>query len=242
MMLASNSTPVNILRFIGGGVPFGLSTSATCTGWSLSNRVAFGNYIAKPVGYYATGIARPVKAGGTAARLAAMGAATGSPTATGRLIGSAAGIASVTPNANMGKHGTISLSGAGVISSASLQGKGSIAAVVEIGSRPSAFDITQAVLNAVGTQYNTDGTIGQKINGVASADAIAAAFLDLADAIETGLTVRQALRLMSAVLAGRISGADTDTVTIRNVGDTIDRIVATVDARGNRIAITKDLS
>lgn len=74
-------------------------------------------------------------------------------------------------------------------------------------------------------------------------DAIANAALDLADAIETGLTQRQALRLVASALAGKISGASGTTVTIRNaVADTKDRIVATVDGDGNRSAITYDMT
>lgn len=74
-------------------------------------------------------------------------------------------------------------------------------------------------------------------------DAIAAALLDLVDAIEAGLTPRQALRIIAAAVAGKISGAAGPTVTIRNpVADTKDRIQATVDADGNRTAITYDLT
>lgn len=74
-----------------------------------------------------------------------------------------------------------------------------------------------------------------------SADDIAFTLLD-GFTVETGLTVRQALRLISAALAGKVSGAETSTVTIRNVGDTKDRITATVDANGNRTAVTTDVS
>lgn len=77
-----------------------------------------------------------------------------------------------------------------------------------------------------------------------AANEIADAALDRADAIETGLTLRQALRLIAAVLAGKVSGGGTSTVTVRNaVADTKDRIVATTpDANGNRTAITVDLT
>jgi hypothetical protein len=69
------------------------------------------------------------------------------------------------------------------------------------------------------------------------------ALLDRAGAIETGLTPRQALRLALAALAGKVSGAATTTVTIRNaVADSKARITATVDADGNRTAITTDLT
>lgn len=60
--------------------------------------------------------------------------------------------------------------------------------------------------------------------------------------IESGLTARQAMRLIAAATAGKVSGAETSTVTIRNaVDDDTDRIIATTDADGNRTAITYDL-
>lgn len=71
----------------------------------------------------------------------------------------------------------------------------------------------------------------------------AAGLLDLSNGIETGLTPRQAFRLMVAAMAGEISGGGTTTIVIRNaVADSKDRITATVDAQGNRTAITTDLS
>lgn len=51
------------------------------------------------------------------------------------------------------------------------------------------------------------------------------------------------LRVLGAVLAGKLSGGGTSTETIRDYQDTKDRVVATVDASGNRSAIgTLDVS
>jgi hypothetical protein len=81
-------------------------------------------------------------------------------------------------------------------------------------------------------------------NRVARSGAVnAAALLDLANAIETGLTVRQAMRLGAAADAGLVSGAGTANVEITNAGpqDTV-RIDATVDILGNRSAVTTDVT
>jgi hypothetical protein len=60
--------------------------------------------------------------------------------------------------------------------------------------------------------------------------------------IEAGLTAKQAMRLIAAASAGKVSDAETSTVTIRNaVADDTDRIVATTDENGNRTAITYNL-
>jgi Na+(H+)/acetate symporter ActP len=61
--------------------------------------------------------------------------------------------------------------------------------------------------------------------------------------VETGLSVRNTLRLMAAAMAGELSGAAGTTITIRNAfADDKDRIVATVTSEGNRTAITYDLT
>jgi hypothetical protein len=61
--------------------------------------------------------------------------------------------------------------------------------------------------------------------------------------IETGLTLVQALQLVAAACAGKASGLATTSVVYRNaVADSKNRISATVDAYGNRSAITTDLT
>jgi hypothetical protein len=73
-----------------------------------------------------------------------------------------------------------------------------------------------------------------------NANANADALLDRADAIETGWTPRQAMRVILAALAGKLSGAATNTVLVRDATDSKTRITATVDADGNRSAVTHD--
>lgn len=68
----------------------------------------------------------------------------------------------------------------------------------------------------------------------------AAELLDTAAGVETSWSVRQALRVMLGVLAGKLSGAATTTVAIRNPEDNKTRVTATVDADGNRSAVTYD--
>ena len=72
--------------------------------------------------------------------------------------------------------------------------------------------------------------------------ALTAAAVDaiLDDAIEGSLTLRQALRIILAAAAGKLSGAATTTVVVRDQADTKNRISATVDADGNRSAVTVD--
>lgn len=76
-------------------------------------------------------------------------------------------------------------------------------------------------------------------------DSVADALLGLANGIETGVTVKQALRAIAAGIAGILEGAGgvgTGTVTvdaINNEGTT--RLTVTTDVNGNRTAITYNL-
>jgi hypothetical protein len=80
----------------------------------------------------------------------------------------------------------------------------------------------------------------QSSGGGGSSSLTAAEVWDLTDGIEASLTPRQALRIIAAALAGKLSGAAGTTVTIRDIADTKDRIVATVDAQGNRTTVNTD--
>jgi hypothetical protein len=52
------------------------------------------------------------------------------------------------------------------------------------------------------------------------------------------VTVADALRIILSAVAGKLTGADGTTVSIRDMMDSKNRIVATVDSNGNRTAIT----
>lgn len=92
---------------------------------------------------------------------------------------------------------------------------------------------------------NLDAAISAVLTAVGlvpTANANADALLDRAAGVETNRTIRQAMRLMLAALAGKLSGAATTTVVIRDTNDTVDRITATCDTDGNRTAVTYNQS
>lgn len=120
----------------------------------------------------------------------------------------------------------------------------------EIGAIKAKTDLIPASPAAVGSAMTLeDGAItaAKVATGAIDADAIAAdaaneiadAILDRSSAIE-GYTLRQTMRLVLSALVAKLSGGATTTNTVRDVGDTKDRIVATVDADGNRTAVTLD--
>lgn len=77
---------------------------------------------------------------------------------------------------------------------------------------------------------------------IPTANQNADALLDRASGVETSMTLRQALRIVLAATAGKASGLATTTAVYRDTTDSKDRITATVDADGNRSAVTLDVS
>lgn len=58
--------------------------------------------------------------------------------------------------------------------------------------------------------------------------------------VEGSLTVKQTLRVVLSVLAGKSSGGGTTSIAFRDQADSKDRVSATVTAAGNRTAVTVD--
>ena len=82
-------------------------------------------------------------------------------------------------------------------------------------------------------QYKAD------VSAITGASLSAAGIDAILDEVVVGsYTMRQLLKVMAAALAGKATGGGTTAVTFRGVDDTSDVIVATVDANGNRSAVT----
>ena len=58
--------------------------------------------------------------------------------------------------------------------------------------------------------------------------------LDRADGIESNKTLRQAMRIVAAVLAGKVSGAGSGTETFKGLDGSTVRVTVTTDPAGNR--------
>lgn len=72
-------------------------------------------------------------------------------------------------------------------------------------------------------------------------NALADALLDRANAIETAVTPRQAWRLVAAAEGGVLSGAGTTSINILGAKVATNRITATTDQSGNRLAVTLNI-
>ena len=73
-----------------------------------------------------------------------------------------------------------------------------------------------------------------------SAIDIAQAVWGMDNGIETGWTPRQIMRVMAAVLAGKVSGAGSNAPVFRDVTDTKPRVSSTTDQAGNRLTVSVD--
>lgn len=199
----------------------------------------------------------PIRAGALAAR----NNITGEGDLTGSVAGGVNGECTITGVGTLTGVGQLiismaaTISGSGTISGAQLQAflqlaaalsgeGGATAQLTAIGHLASALEGEGTVAGT--TVLTALGTLAASINvtgDVLTTGNVANAILDAVNGVEDGLTVRHALRLIAAATAGKISGAATTTITIRNaVVDDKDRIVATVTSDGDRTAITYDLT
>jgi hypothetical protein len=98
--------------------------------------------------------------------------------------------------------------------------------------------------NVVGSVASVVAGVTVTTNNDKTGYALSSAGVDaiLDDAVDGSVTVRQSLRLNNSGAGGKLSGAATTTVAIRDLADTKDRVTATVDADGNRTAVTLDLT
>lgn len=95
-------------------------------------------------------------------------------------------------------------------------------------------NVAASVWDALASTYNGAGTLGELVNasGAGGNPWIAP--------IDGTYTASDILKIIAAALAGKASGGGTPTITIRNLSDTQDVITLTVDASGNRSAVTLD--
>ena len=208
-------------------------------------------FASKPGGYGGTGWALPTRAGAVSSVNNSNGVAafTGALAAGRALAGTFAAVAAFAGTGQLVVSGTGSFAGVAAWSGnivAALAASGSFAGVAAWTGATTAYGFATGSFAGVAsfsaTRYATGSMEGSFAPAVTLEAAGFSSYLLDSEDIESGLTLRQALRLVAAATAGKISGGGTSTVTIRNaVADGVDRLVATVDSSGNRTAITYDL-
>ena len=127
-------------------------------------------------------------------------------------------------------EGSISLSSAGTI-----RATGALAGDITPFTELSPQSLASAVWGSLASANNTAGSMGEKLNDAGSASN------PWTEAIESGYTAADILRLIAAVTAGKVSGGPGSPV-FRDLGDTKNRVTGTADSNGNRTAVTYDAS
>ena len=94
-----------------------------------------------------------------------------------------------------------------------------------------AADAVTKIQNGLATPTNITAAAGVALSA-AGVDAI------LDEVVVGSYTMRQLLKVFASALAGKLSGGGTTTLTFRGIDDASNVIVATVDASGNRSAVT----
>jgi hypothetical protein len=102
---------------------------------------------------------------------------------------------------------------------------------------PTADSINERIV-AIDTDLPNIHTHASNADTQTVASVIGDAVLD--EPVEGVLTLRKVTNIQTAALAGKASGGGTATIKFRDQADTKDRITATVDATGNRTAVTAD--
>ncbi len=102
---------------------------------------------------------------------------------------------------------------------------------------------TPPTVGAIGTQITSDHGTGSYVDTGTSVTLTAAALDAILDRAADGThTLRDAIKVLLAEMAGKASGGGTVAITYRDPLNTKDRVIMTVDANGNRSAVTLDLS
>jgi hypothetical protein len=99
--------------------------------------------------------------------------------------------------------------------------------------------LAEAVWNSIAADFNTAGTMGEKLNGAGSAGN------PWTEVIESGYSAAELLRLLVAVAAGKTDiidlGGGLATVKFRDIADSKDRITASM-TDSERTTVTRDLT
>ncbi len=85
---------------------------------------------------------------------------------------------------------------------------------------------------------DTDVDVTVTPRQVLDVDNVADTLLDQDDGIETDMTVREAMRVMAAVVAGKVSGAGSGSESFTGIDGSTARVQVTTDAAGNRTNVS----
>lgn len=119
-----------------------------------------------------------------------------------------------------------------------------LASATNLATVDTVVDAIKVVTDKVDTALEADGPVYRYTANALEEAPSGGSSITAADvwqyAVESGFTAEALMRLVASAVAGKVSGAGTGTETFRDLNDTKNRIVSTVDADGNRSAVTVD--
>ena len=150
--------------------------------------------------------------------------------ATGITLTPTTGLGNQTANITGNLSGSVGSVAANGITSTSIATDAINAAAVKA-------DAVTKIQNGLATPTNITAAAGIALSS-GERTTLADAILDRTNGATANYTLRQALEVMLSVLAGKLSGAATATITIRDINDTKNVLVVSTDSSGNRTALT----
>jgi hypothetical protein len=138
------------------------------------------------------------------------------------------------------------LSGSGELSASIIGKLDAAAALSGTGDMVGALGAIADAVAALSGSGGAEGTLSAR--GSLSADILSYGELSpenlsqtlLSTVVENGLSLQEAIQVILSVVAGKSTGGGTSSVAFRDLGDSKNRVAATVDTNGNRTAITLD--
>lgn len=100
-------------------------------------------------------------------------------------------------------------------------------ATMDAGARPSAYDIAQEIWQARASQYNSTGTMGNKVNESGSSGN------PWTQVVEGSVSALEAMKIILSILTGKTTIIKTAEgraiVKFRNISDTKDKVTANMN-------------
>lgn len=205
-------------------------------------------YFGVPTGYGGKSWILPIEAGylSSVNVVKGLGAFIGAGALGKNATASIAGLGAFTATGALVVSATASISGVGAFTGNILAALGAEATIAGTASATAsitalAWGVTAITGTATmtGTRYAT-GELEAAITPFTELSPQSLADAVWSQALESGYTAEEIVRLMSSTLLGKASGAGTGTIVFRDMGDTADRVSAEVDGTGNRTAVTLD--
>ena len=207
---------------------------------ALNNGIAFGMKVGRPYGYNGlNGWCLPVQPGGfIRATLSGSSDFLTIISCIANMHATLSGEGTLTPGINAAYNMYCTLIGEGNLTS-DLKAKAWMWATLDAGARPSAFDIAQEIWQAQASQYNSEGTLGNKVNESGSSGN------PWTEVIESGLSAKDVMKIIASVLAGKTTITDLGnglaTVKFRDVNDTKDVLSASMtDSERTHVTLDTD--